>query len=127
MSLVLARLVALAHFAFVIFLVIGGPLAVRWRRLLPFHSAVVAITVIINRTGLDCPLTGLEKDLLRDSGRHAYRHGFIEHYLVEPIHSSGKGPGVTVVLIAVWAIPTIASYAYIFFTRSSRVDATVVG
>jgi hypothetical protein len=125
--LLAARLVALAHFAFVLFLVVGGPLSLRWRRLLPFHVAVVAVAVTLNRFHRDCPLTGLEKDLLRDSGRTAYRHGFIEHYLVEPVHSSGKGPGVTLVLIALWLIPTVISYTLIFLTRSSRVDATIPG
>jgi hypothetical protein len=125
--LVLARVVALAHFAFVAFLVIGGPLSLRWRRLLPIHMAVVAIAVTLNRLHLGCPLTSLEKDLLRDSGRTAYRHGFIEHYLVEPVHPSGKGPGVTLVLIAIWLIPTVVSYTLILLTRSSRVDATIPG
>ncbi len=124
-SLVLARAVLLAHVTFVLFLVVGGPLSIRWRRLLPFHLAVVAITVVINRTGLDCPLTGLEKDLLRDAGRRPYRGGFIEHHFVEPVHPSGTGPGVTIVLIAIWLVPTVASYAYLWLTRSSRFDATV--
>ena len=122
--LVLARLVALAHFAFVTFLVFGGPLAIRWRRLLPWHLAVVAITVAVNRTGLDCPLTTLEKDLLEAAGR-GYHHGFVEHYLVEPVHRSGAGPTVTLVLIAIWLVPTVVSYTLIFLTRSSRTHATL--
>ena len=122
--LALARLVALAHLAFVAFLVLGGPLAFRRRRLLPWHVAVVAVTVAVNRTGLDCPLTTIEKDLLEAAGR-GYRHGFVEHYLVEPVHRSGASPTVTLVLIAFWLVPTLVSYTLIFLTRSSRTHATL--
>ena len=124
-SLVLARLVALAHLAFVVFLVVGGPLALRWRRLLPAHLAVVGITIALNRTGTDCPLTTLEKDLLRSANVGTYRHGFVQHYLVEPVHPSGSSPTVTLVLIAIWLIPTLISYTLIFLTRSSRSHATM--
>jgi hypothetical protein len=112
--LVLARAVALAHLAFVVFLVCGGPLSLRWRRLLPLHL-----------TGLACPLTGLEKDLLERSGRGAYRHGFVEHHLVEPIHPSGASPTVTLVLIAIWLVPTLVAYGVMVFTRSSRRQVTI--
>jgi hypothetical protein len=126
-SLVLARLVALAHLGFVVFLVAGGPLALRWRRLLPVHLAVVAITVALNRTATDCPLTTLEKDLLRSSDVGAYRRGFVEHYLVDPVHPSGGSRTVTLVLIAIWLIPTVISYGLIVLTRSSRSHATMPG
>ena len=123
--LVLARVVALGHLAFVLFLVLGGPLSLRWRRLLPAHLAVVAITVALNRTGMDCPLTTLEKDLLRSSDIEVYRHGFVEHYLVEPVHPTGNSPTVTFVLVAIWLVPTVISYALIFLTRSSHAHATI--
>jgi hypothetical protein len=123
--LVLARVVALAHLAFVVFLVVGGPLALRWRRLLPVHLAVVGITIALNRTATDCPLTTLEKDLLLSADAGTYRHGFVQHYLVEPVHPSGASPAVTLVLIAIWLVPTLVAYALIFLTRSSRSHATM--
>ena len=105
-----ARLVALTHFAFVGFLITGGPMSRRFPRIRPAHIATIAITVAINLTGSDCPLTVLEMRLLRASGRVPYDTGFISHYFVEPFHPSGINGRVNLVLLTAWMIPTALAY-----------------
>lgn len=80
-----ALVVVLAHLAFVVFVLAGGFLA--WRRpgVLRLHVPAVAISAGLAVAGLDCPLTNIEKGLLRRAGETPYRGGFIEHYLVGPI------------------------------------------
>lgn len=111
MELVAARLVALTHFAFVAYLITGGPISRRFPQLRSTHIATIAITAAINLTGSDCPLTVLETRLLRASGRVPYDTGFISHYFVEPFHPSGINGRVNLVLLGAWMIPTALAYA----------------
>ena len=110
MELLAARLVALTHFAFVGFLITGGPMSRRFPRIRPAHIATIAITAAINLTGSDCPLTVLEMHLLRASGRVPYDTGFISHYFVEPFYPSGINGRVNLVLLGAWMIPTALAY-----------------
>ena len=105
-----ARLVALTHFAFVAFLISGGPISRRFSRVRPVHIATIAITAAINLTASDCPLTVLEMNLLRASGRVPYDTGFISHYFVEPFHPSGIDGRVNLVLLGAWMVPTALAY-----------------
>ena len=113
MYLGLARMTALAHFTFIAFLIGGAPASIRWRELVPAHIAAIAVTLVINLTGSDCPLTVVEKHLLRRSGRTPYANGFISHYLVEPFHSGGIDGRVNLVLLGAWIVPTALAYSFI--------------
>jgi Protein of Unknown function (DUF2784) len=77
----LADLVVLLHFAFIVFVAVGGVLAWRWPRLVWAHIPVVVWAVAIVAIGFTCPLTPLEKLLRRRGGDEAYDDGFIDHYL----------------------------------------------
>jgi len=110
-NLLAARGVALTHFALVAFLIAGGPIGLRYPRARPAHIAAIATALAINLTGSDCPLTELEKHLLRASGRRVYDGGFISHYLVEPIHPAGIDGRVNLLLLSEWIVPTAAAYA----------------
>jgi len=110
MELAGARVVAASHFAFIAFLVGGGPLGRRYARLRPAHLAAIAVTIAINLTSSDCPLTTIETRLLRASGREPYERGFISHYLVEPIHPAGIDGRVNLLLLSAWIVPTAIAY-----------------
>ena len=58
-----ADVVVGVHAAFVIFVVLGGLLVVRWPRLVWVHLPAVAWGVLIEFAGWTCPLTPLEKYL----------------------------------------------------------------
>ena len=110
MELAAARLVALTHLTFVAFLIVGGLLGRRFPMLRPAHVATIVLTVALNVTGSDCPLTVLEMDLLRASGRVPYDTGFISHYFVEPFHPSGINGRVNLALLGAWMVPTAFAY-----------------
>ena len=55
-----ANLVLITHLAFVLFVVFGAVLTLRWPALLWFHVASVLWGVLIELTGAICPLTPLE-------------------------------------------------------------------
>lgn len=86
---VLADLVVLVHVAFVLFVVTGGFLALRWRRVVWLHVPAALWGALIELGGWICPLTPLENALRRLAGGAGYRGGFIEHYVLPvlyPVH-----------------------------------------
>jgi hypothetical protein len=77
-----ADIVVLVHVGFVLFVVLGGLLVLRWRRLAWLHVPAVVWGVTIEWAGWICPLTPLEHSLRRRGGATGYRGDFIEHYLL---------------------------------------------
>ncbi len=90
MSGVLADAVVVAHFAFLVFLVLGGFLAWRWPRLFPLHLAVVAWGIAIVVFEWLCPLTYLENWLRQSAGRPALTDGFIDTYVTGVIYPGDR-------------------------------------
>lgn len=79
---VLANLVLVLHFAFVLFVVLGGFLVLKWRSLAWIHVPAFIWGTLIEFTGWVCPLTPLENWLRAKGGGLVYRAGFIEHYIL---------------------------------------------
>jgi hypothetical protein len=77
----LADAVVVVHFAFVVFIAVGGLLAWRWPRILWLHVPAVAWGVGIVAVGYECPLTPLEQWLRRLGGEHPSNTGFIDRYV----------------------------------------------
>ena len=84
-----ADLVVVLHLAFILFVVAGGLLVLRWPRLAWAHLPVVAWGAGIELIGWICPLTPLENALRRAAGQAGYAGGFIEHYLMPLIYPAG--------------------------------------
>ena len=89
----LARLgadaVMLVHLAFVLFVVFGGALVLRYRVAALSHVPAFAWGIWIEATGGICPLTPVENALRRRAGQAGYESGFIEHYLYPLIYPPG--------------------------------------
>lgn len=83
-------LVAGAHFAFLVYLPIGGFLALRWRRSLWLHVAAVLWAAASVSVNLWCPLTALEDWARRGAGMAPLGSaGFIDHYITGVIYPDG--------------------------------------
>lgn len=91
------------HLAFIGYLLVGGFLALRWRRTFWLHAPVVTWAVLIVTAHLDCPLTWLER-WARARARMAPLppDGFIAHYLAGVLYpASATGPVEFAVLVTV--------------------------
>jgi hypothetical protein len=95
---ILADVVACLHLAFVVFVILGGLLLLRWPRLMWLHLPAAAWGVTIELAGLFCPLTRLENWLLRRAGLAGYSGGFLAHYIFALIYPAGLTRGIEVVL-----------------------------
>jgi hypothetical protein len=116
----LAGAVLTAHLAFILFVVAGAALVVRWRRLLPFHLAAVAWGVAVEVTGAACPLTALENRLRLLAGSAGYAGGFVDHYLVALIYPAGLTRGMQVLLAATVLAVNAVLYAHILRRRRQQ-------
>jgi Protein of Unknown function (DUF2784) len=81
LNVIAVGLVVVLHFAFVVYLVVGGFLALRWPWTILLHVPVVVWGVGIVTLRYDCPLTWLEQKARHGAGMTALREGFIDHYI----------------------------------------------
>ena len=117
----LADLVLVAHLAFVGFVVLGGFLVLRWRRLAWIHVPVALWGAAIVVTGFTCPLTPLENRLQQLGGRAGYQGGFIEHYITAVIYPAGLTRQTQIVLgTAVLALNLIVYWRVLARSRRQR-------
>ena len=70
------------HFGFVLYVVLGGFVAWKWRRTIAIHLAAVVWGAGSIAVGYDCPLTNLENGARRMAGiAELPSTGFISHYI----------------------------------------------
>jgi len=94
----LADLVLALHLVFVLFVVLGGLLVVRWPRAAWLHIPAAIWGVLIEFTGWICPLTPLENSLRTRGGAAGYNGGFCEHYIQPLLYPAGLTRSTQVVL-----------------------------
>ena len=104
------------HFGFLVFLVVGGLLALRRRRVLWLHVASILWSVGILTVGQRCPLTALEQWANGRAGGAPYDGGFIDRY-VEGVVYPGSLTGVVRALVA---LMVVSSWALVW--RQARVE-----
>jgi hypothetical protein len=106
----LADLLVLVHFGFVLFVVLGGLLVLRHPRLAWVHFPAAAWGATIEFTGWVCPLTPWEQSLRRLGGQAGYAGGFVEHYVLPVLYPEGLTPMIQVILGAVVVVLNFAIY-----------------
>ena len=117
MYLLLADLVVVIHFVFVLFSVLGALLLIRWRKIIWLHLPAVAWAIWIEFSGKMCPLTPLENWLRLKGGEIGYSGDFLAHYLLPLIYPSNLTREIQIILGAIVAGMNMAMYGYVFFLR----------
>ena len=74
--------VVVVHVGFVLFVVLGGLLVLRWTRLAWLHAPAVAWGVAVEFADWICPLTPLENMLRERAGLAAYQGDFIGRHVL---------------------------------------------
>lgn len=93
-----ADLTVTLHLLFVVFVVTGGFLALRWPKAVYLHIPTAVWGALIEFTGWICPLTPLENYFRRVAGEAGYEGGFLNHYLVPILYPAGLTAGMQVLL-----------------------------
>ncbi len=109
-----ADLVVLIHFTFVLFVVFGALVALRWPRVLWLHLPAAAWGALIEFQGWICPLTPWENRLRTLGGQAGYAGGFIEHYILPLLYPAGLTRTVQLTLGAVVVVVNGLLYALVW-------------
>jgi hypothetical protein len=109
----------LLHLGFIIFVVIGGFLVVKWRWLLFLHLPAAVWGALIEFQGRLCPLTPLEQRLRQAAGEKGYSGGFIEHYVLPVIYPEALTVDIQMALGGFVIFINLIAYAWVL-THSSE-------
>jgi uncharacterized membrane protein len=108
-----ADLVLIVHLGFIVLVVLGGLLVLRWPRLIWLHVPVVLWGAAIEFIGFVCPLTPLEVWLRERGGEAAFEGDFIEHYITALIYPEGLTRGLQILLGVLALVPNVVIYGYL--------------
>jgi hypothetical protein len=115
-----ADALVLLHLVFILFVLLGGLLLLRWPRLLCLHLPAVAWGIVVECLHLGCPLTPWENHLRRMAGQAGYEDGFIEHYLIPLIYPAGLTPQIQLWLGSIVLLVNLNVYACLIWRRHSK-------
>ena len=109
----LADLTVLVHFAFVLWVVLGGLLVLRRPWLAWLHVPAAIWGAAIEFGGWICPLTPLELRLRDLAGEAGYTGGFVEHYILPVLYPTGLTREVQIALGLVVLVVNVTVYVMV--------------
>jgi hypothetical protein len=108
-----ANLILVLHLGFVCFVVLGGLLVAKWRRVVFLHIPAALWGVLIEYQGWTCPLTPLEQRLRQAAGQVGYSGGFIEYYLLPVLYPAQLDRDMQIFLGTLVIVINIAVYGWL--------------
>jgi len=120
----LADLVVILHLAFVVFVLAGGLLALKWPWIVRLHLPAAAWGAIVEFSGWLCPLTPLENWLRDQAGQQIYSTDFLDRYLLPMLYPDGLTREIQFVLGSIVLLVNGWVYGILWHRRrnvSSRV------
>jgi hypothetical protein len=120
MALILADLLVLLHLLFVVFVVAGGFLLLRWPKIawLQLPAAVWGASIEFS-SGI-CPLTPLENHLRVLGGEAGYSVSFVERYLMPILYPANLTMPIQIVLGGFVVVVNLAAYALAYRAWKQR-------
>ena len=119
---ILAEIILVLHFCFVIFTVLGGLLVLRWRWIAWLHLPAVIWGILIEFFWWACPLTTLENWLRGLGGEAGYATGFIDYYVSAVLYAP-LSPQIRVTLGLLLVGFNLLIYSYLLRRYFSRFEA----
>jgi hypothetical protein len=110
----LADLVLIVHLAFVIFVLCGGLLVLRWRWIAWLHLPTAVWGAVVEFTGWICPLTPLENWLRAQGGEVGDEHDFTARYLLPILYSGDLTRDLQLLLGTVVVVLNAAVYWWLW-------------
>jgi nitrate reductase gamma subunit len=113
----LADFVVGLHMAFVVFVLIGGLLALKWPWLVRLHLPAAAWGAIVEFSGWLCPLTPLENWLREQAGRGTYDTDFLGRYLLPLLYPADLTRDMQIVFGTIVLLVNAGVYALLWRRR----------
>lgn len=112
-----ADLLVALHFGFVLFVVCGGLLVLRWRWAALAHLPAAVWGAWVEFSGRICPLTPLENQYRRLGGQAGYSGDFVSHYILPVLYPHGLTRTIQIVLGVIVVGINLALYVRAFGPR----------
>ena len=112
--LLAATATASLHLLFILFVLFGGLLLLKWPKVAWVHVPAAAWGVLIELFGWWCPLTKWENHFLREAGRAGYDGGFVAHTILPVIYPSGLTRGMEIAIGVVVLVVNVTVYVRAF-------------
>lgn len=113
-----AELVVLLHLGFVLLVVFGALLGLRWRWWPLLHIPAALWGAATELFGLICPLTPLEQRLWQLAGEAGYSGSFVAQYLLPVLYPAELTRELQLVLGAAVVLLNVALYAWVWRRRA---------
>lgn len=120
----LADAVVVAHGLYILFVVFGALLALRWSWILWLHAPAALWGAWVELAGRVCPLTPLENRLRRQGGAAGYEGGFIETYVLPVIYPGALTREIQIGLGLFVLALNAGLYAWVLRRRASDEETT---
>ncbi|MCS3838450.1 hypothetical protein HNR03_003058 [Pseudomonas sp. JAI111] len=104
----------LFHLLFILFVLFGGLLVLKWRPLIWGHLPAAVWGVSVEVLHLTCPLSEWENRMRLAAGQTGYGGGFIEHYVWPVIYPAGLTPAIQLALGSVVLAVNVLVYLRLF-------------
>ena len=111
MALILADFLVLLHLLFVVFVVAGGFLLLRWPKIAWLQVPAAVWGAYIEFSSGICPLTPLENHLRALGGEAGYSVSFVERYLMPILYPANLTVPIQIVLGGLVVAVNLAAYA----------------
>ncbi len=116
----LADIIVLLHFVFILYAMFGGFLLLLSKRLAWLHMPAVVWAAGIEFGGWICPLTPLENYLRTKGGGLTYRSGFVEHYILPLIYPAALTRSLQIAIGCLVVGMNLAIYWWVFSRSTSK-------
>lgn len=113
---VLAEIILVLHFCFVVFVVFGGLLVVRRRYFIWLHLPAIIWGAAVEFFRLTCPLTTLENTFRELGGEAGYADGFLDYYISAVLYAHIT-PQIQIMLGILLIIFNLLIYGFVFRKR----------
>jgi len=120
---VAADLLVTVHFSFIVFVVLGGLLVLKWRWVAILHIPSALWGVLIELKGWICPLTPLERQFRETAEGEGYTGGFIDHYIIPLVYPEGLTQEMQISLGVMVLAVNLFVYGLVLANRMNRKES----
>jgi len=117
---VLADITVIIHFLFILFVITGALLALRWKKIILLHIPAVIWGAVVEYTGWICPLTPWENRFRTLAGEAVYRGDFIGNYILPVIYPGDLTRDMQIVLGTTVIFINVLLYGTIIYRSVKR-------
>jgi hypothetical protein len=107
------------HYAFMVYLVVGGFIAWRWRKTIILHALAAIWAILIITTKVPCPLTALQNQFRERAGQPPLTSSFINLYVRGTLYPSQEQTLARILL----AVVILVSCVGFLRLRRTRIEA----